>query len=505
MPFKAGPSRSILPSAVKPKRHSCERDFHRFETLLSDCLEKLTLQGEEIGYLRDKLGQAESSIEELTIKFDRYREAQAMKWAQAKSVVASTGPVPAMAPPSSTSGSTGGDKQRTMLTSEQAATPDLIFDPRTNTNATVPVSDIKTLKDLVIAYKSCPKVGTSGFPAEAQIRTHLRNIIYGVMDGVEKASEVKPPYISPDGSHMLFRPELADPETSYVKAYPLFELGKLKDQIPFLERVLQRFRSTAPQNDSAFSIMARTLREDLLVENLMSGVWRTCCRTHQDMVNKTPDVIEARKKLARKVATPCHLYLSRTTAGRLINREHIPELAGMENDAIFNEGMMSEEESEGEGLEKVLVVKRPSYRSTREREGTGNSFQTLSRIVRTVNVNQVPERTKNQGLIVAKDYRPNTNLTKFPDIDHFLLQHRRTWGDHPTLFTNQPAPEQLRAKIANEDLELGAENDRFVQEGLKGGESEEWVERIEGELGVQTLRHHDVLFLALVRDQGHLY
>lgn len=127
---------------------------------------------------------------------------------------------------------------------------------------------------------------------------------YVTMDNVSKASEIKPPVFDHSRKHVLFPAEFAD-ATGFVHAYPDWG-SKLEKQIPFVRRVFERFRSSAPKNQTVESVTARTITEKLLVELLMDGPWKTCVAKWVQL--KSPERVEKelqslqRKKRVERVS-----------------------------------------------------------------------------------------------------------------------------------------------------------------------------------------------------------
>ncbi|KAG8688725.1 hypothetical protein FRC08_011284 [Ceratobasidium sp. 394] len=498
--IQAGPS-SLAP--VQPKRLSYERELHEVGYSISGCVAKLDDQEKEILFLRKSLSETDAKVAELSIQFDRYKEAQATRWAEASLSAAAAAPAaPAVAAAADIALDSN---ERTHLTVEQAMMPNLGFDPRTNTLSYAPVSDAKVIADALASYTHRKKDKKPSYPAEGKIKKHVRESMFGTLDNVNQASDIKPPYFRPNGTHDLFPAELADPETGHVSAYPDWT-KKIGTQVPFVERFLQRFRSSAPQNNTDYSVLARTIREEIIIEILLDGPWKTCVKQWHDMTNNKPDVVATRVRQGRR-------YKRRMAkaAQRREGRAEVPELAGKEYDALFHEAMMSEEESEEEGSEKVLVVKRPTWRSsyvnvyydasaerTRQQRVAvqGNSFQPLKRKVQLVDIEEIPNpqrkdeilpiplfafskqwRAKHKALVDAKDPRFDIKLAKPPKIDNFLIKYQPVNNDAEEDQTHQPIPEQPRADVADGDEEEPEDGAGDVERAVKGDEM--WLEAVQ--------------------------
>ncbi|KAG9124253.1 hypothetical protein FRC07_012242 [Ceratobasidium sp. 392] len=503
-PPEAGPS--TRPS--QPSRQVVEREMHEMNRMLADCRTKIDEQEKEIRFLRGVANETKEALEALAHRFDQYKDAQATRWAEAAAAVAAApAPIPAAPAAPVAPNTTSDPAARRYLTLEEAIMLDLTFDPRVDITSTAPVSDIKTLSNLVAAYRLLPK--GPAFPCESQIRTDIRKAFFESLDNVSHGKEIKPPFYLDDGTHDLFPSELADPETGYVAAYLDWD-KKMGEQIMFLERVLQRFRRKAGTNKNEYSILGRTIREDIIIDILLDGPWRTCKQSWSDM-KKKPTELEARKQQSRRY--------KRKMAKVVIRIEHrgkLPGLAGKAYDPFFHEAMMSDEESEGEGKNKVLKVKRPISRSShlnavwdgvaeanrQERAANGNSFHPLKRIVEVVEDTGIPEprrngtllpvplcafsgtwRANNRALIDKGDYRLNTDLRKFPDVSDFLLQYQPANDDAEEAPAQQLVPEKPRADVTDEgdgDMEDGVEEPARENADVAG---EGWAQKEDEEIG----------------------
>ncbi|QRV96761.1 hypothetical protein RhiJN_24779 [Ceratobasidium sp. AG-Ba] len=520
---QAESSSSVLP---KPRRHPYEREIHELQCTVADSNATIEEQGKELAMMQESLIKLQGSFDRLTLEFERYKETQATRWAEAAANI----PAPAIysGPPDVIEAAASNTQDRPKLTVEKAAMPGLAFDPRIDLTATAPVSDIKTLGDLVASFRQKPKGERYTFPAEPLIQTHVRRSAFEVLEGVQRANNIKAPFYDAHGQHILLPPELAD-ETGHIKPYPLFVSKELKNQIIYVERFLQRFRATVPKNESEFSVVGRTIREDLLISIFINGPWNTCCQQWSVML-KDESKLAARQRQSRLLKQK----MAKTGARRLL-RSEIPGLAGKQYDAMFHEAMMSEEESEGEGADKRLQIKRPIWRSKqvnamwdamsectrRQREKSSRSFQSLPRVIDMIQDDNIPEvrregkllsiplfaflgrwRSANRALITEKDHRLDVTLTKFPDISDFLESYQR--ADEllslPTI--QQPIPEQPRSDTHNRDANQDIDTEDHVESTCNAGD-EVWLGEMQDEVGIEGEGRGDEAMVLGEENEAH--
>jgi hypothetical protein len=130
-------------------------------------------------------------------------------------------------------------------------------------------------------------------------QAQVRRSFYGSLEDVSQASEIKAPFFDPLGNHVMFPPELADPMTGFIFAYPNWS-ADAETQVEFFVRVLNWIRSTAPTNPTNFSVYARVMTEKLLIEMILDGPWTTCT-TYWKTVAKFPErPQEIRRAVRRK-------------------------------------------------------------------------------------------------------------------------------------------------------------------------------------------------------------
>ncbi|KAG9120211.1 hypothetical protein FRC07_004381 [Ceratobasidium sp. 392] len=449
---RAPPEAGPFTRPSQPSRQVVEREMHKMNHTLADCWTKIDEQEKEIRFLRG----AEA----------------------AAAVAAAPAPIPAAPAAPVAPNTTSNPAARRYLTLEEAIMLNLTFDPRVDITSTAPVSDIKTLSNLVAAYRLLPRVNRPAFPCESQIQTDICKAFFESLDNVGHGKEIKPPFYLDNGTHNLFPSELADPETGYVAAYPNWD-KKMGEQIMFLERVLQCFRRKAGTNKNKYLILGRTIREDIIIDILLDGPWRTCKQSWSNM-KKKPKELEARKQQSRRYKR------------KMAYRGKLPGLAGKAYNPFFHEAMMSDEERKN----KILKVKRPISCSShlnavwdgvaeancQECAANGNSFHPLKRIVEVVEDTGIPEprrngtllpvplcafsgtwRANNGALINKGDYHLHTDLQKFPDISDFLLQYQPANDNAEEAPAQQLAPKKPRADVTDEgdgDMDVRAHEGR---------------------------------------------
>ncbi|QRV86388.1 hypothetical protein RhiJN_14406 [Ceratobasidium sp. AG-Ba] len=396
---QAESSNSVLPS---PRRHLYEREIHELQCTVANSNATIEEQGKELAMMQESLNKLQDGFDRLTLEFERYKETQATRWAEAAAKLPA--PVIYSAPPNVTEAAASNTQERPKLTIEKAVMPGLTFDPHIDFTATAPISDIKTLGDLVASFRQKPKGERYTFPAESLVQAHVRRSAFEVLEGVQRANDIKAPFYDAHGQHILLPPELAD-ENGHIKPYPLFVSKELKNQIIYVERFLQRFRATVPKNDSEFSVVGRTIREDLLISMFIYGPWNTCCQQWSVML-KDENKLAARQRQSRLLKRK----MAKTGTRRLLCSE-IPGLAGKQYDAMFHEAMMSEEESEGEGADKRLRIKRPLWRS-KQRYTEWQAGELDRRIKFSIVINQVSALSI--GIFVNNS--PKSSVTLSPGI-----------------------------------------------------------------------------------------
>lgn len=125
---------------------------------------------------------------------------------------------------------------------------------------------------------------------------HLRMSYFGSLDGVSQVKEIKAPIFDAKGKHLLFPPEYTDPESDWCPSYPDWD-NALHKQADFIVRVISRIRTTAPRNTGDLSVTARTIKEEVLIDLILAGPWKSC---KQHWANQTPEEQERLRQQNRR-------------------------------------------------------------------------------------------------------------------------------------------------------------------------------------------------------------
>ncbi|KAG8736663.1 hypothetical protein FRC10_009059 [Ceratobasidium sp. 414] len=143
---QAGPSTQHLPG-----RLTYERQLHELERSAAGCAAVATEQARENEYLRGQVDDLKEKLGKLTKDFDEYRQAQAMRWMQAK-IAAQVVPAAPVAPVAPTAPAAPGNPSN-YGTPEAAMTSGIEFDPRQDTSSSVAVSKVGVLSDILATFQ----------------------------------------------------------------------------------------------------------------------------------------------------------------------------------------------------------------------------------------------------------------------------------------------------------------------------------------------------------------
>ncbi|KAF8594302.1 hypothetical protein BDV93DRAFT_565571 [Ceratobasidium sp. AG-I] len=239
-------------------------------------------------------------------------------------------------------------------TPDSVMTIGLQFNARADPKRYVPVSKASELAKLVASWQQLKKNERPPIPEEALLKKLLRTSYFGSLDGVSHVKEIKAPIFDAKGKHLLFPPEYKDPQSTWGPAYPDWD-NPPHTQAEFIMRVILRFRTTAPQNTGDLSVTARTVKEEVLIDLILAGPWKSC---KQYWANQTPEEQERLRQQNRR-------YKRRDLkhAEQLGWREEVPGVQGEAYDAMYHKGFLSDEHSDPEN-KKVIHVYRTDLRSS---------------------------------------------------------------------------------------------------------------------------------------------
>ncbi|KAG9091694.1 hypothetical protein FRC06_000452 [Ceratobasidium sp. 370] len=319
-----------------PARLAYERQINELDGAVAEGAVTIAEQGREIDHLRGQVRELTERLNELTKSFGEFCQAQATRWTQAEIIAHATAPAVPAAPAA----------PAVPVGPPNAGTPEAVmvpvdFNPRVDTSSYVPVSEAGVLASIVAAFHHRPAADKPKICEFTSLQRLVRVSFYESLDNVSQAGDIKPPFFDADGVHELFPAHLANPTTNFVNAYPDWD-SDLGTQVAFLQRVLHRIRTAAPKNASDYSVVARTILEELLIEMIIDGPWNTCV-TKWRKLSGDPEKIKAEYKRRR-------LYHRKAAkAGtRAEFRTEIPALADERYDSLFHSGMMSDEETDEE-------------------------------------------------------------------------------------------------------------------------------------------------------------
>ncbi|KAG9122635.1 hypothetical protein FRC07_000906 [Ceratobasidium sp. 392] len=134
--------------AARSGRLAHKHDMHQLQRRVNEHEATISTQKKEITNLQNKVQTLKTGLDELTQTFNNYCETQAMRWTQADlaAQAAAAAPPPPVAPaPVNAPGAPAAV--------EPVTTPNLSFDPTQDTKSYVPVSNAKTLFNIVFTFK----------------------------------------------------------------------------------------------------------------------------------------------------------------------------------------------------------------------------------------------------------------------------------------------------------------------------------------------------------------
>ncbi|KAF8601941.1 hypothetical protein BDV93DRAFT_509606 [Ceratobasidium sp. AG-I] len=239
-------------------------------------------------------------------------------------------------------------------TPDSVMTVELGFDPRAEPKRYVPVSTAPELSNIASLWQQCKKNERAPIPEEAPLKKLIRTAYFGSLDGVSHVREIKAPIFDARGTHLLFPPEYQNPQSGWSPSYPDWENG-LHNQAEFLVRVISRIRTMAPQNTGDLSVTARTIKEEILIDLILAGPWKSC---KQYWSAQTPEEQERLRQQNRRYKRK-DLKLEE----RLGWREEVPDVQGEAYDVMYHKGLLSEEHSDPEN-QAVIHVYRTDLRSS---------------------------------------------------------------------------------------------------------------------------------------------
>ncbi|KAF8599832.1 hypothetical protein BDV93DRAFT_511373 [Ceratobasidium sp. AG-I] len=255
-------------------------------------------------------------------------------------------------------------KQHAAGTPESVMSPHITFKQREDFDSVVPISNATVIATLISCYKSRKASEMLIVPADMQLKKLLRTTWYSSLDSVDNRDDVKPFVFDRHGMPDLLPEDLRVPITKLCSYYPHCD-KTLDGQAAWVHFVLEHLRAMAPKNGTDYSIVARTISEDLLVELLIKGPWETLKGGWRNQ--KKSDLVVARRGVQK----------SRHSRGR---------------NAIlfFHEGMQSGEESDPEDPSSTRTS-IPEFQSGSREALPGHTFKPRVRNPESIPANTTPE------------------------------------------------------------------------------------------------------------------
>lgn len=115
---------------------------------------------------------------------------------------------------------------------------------------------------------------------------------------MQDCKDVKPFFFGRDGLPDLLPECLWDSITKLCSYYPHWDKA-LDGQAAWVHHVLVNLRAKAPRNGTDFSITARTVSEDVLMELFIKGPWETLKGGWRTMKKTEPEIEQMRQALRR--------------------------------------------------------------------------------------------------------------------------------------------------------------------------------------------------------------
>ncbi|KAG9077630.1 hypothetical protein FRC06_008798 [Ceratobasidium sp. 370] len=334
----AGPSNPHnAPSQPSMTRFGVEREVHDLSVSIAECMSKEEDHDCEIVSLRKEVARLHEEVKGLTKTITENIQAQET-W-KAQLVLNTPAPAPAHIASAAPAAPAAASSNYPPGSVESVMAPNTTFNPRIDVESVVPINDIKTIATIISGTKHRKLNTRPAIPEVGQIKTHLRKMAYDTLDGVTSGSTVKPYFVDRNGQHDLWPAEFADPVTKQTPAYPNWDKS-LDGQAAWVALVLARFRATVPKSKSEFSMTARTIAEDLLVEMFIDGPWSTMKLGWKGQ-NKSEEQIDEARRAIRRGKRPVA-----KAGNRAEWWQEVLELEGEECDFLVHEAYQLAKESD---------------------------------------------------------------------------------------------------------------------------------------------------------------